>query len=345
MKLCIAIDGVSNSGGTDRVVSLISSLFANQNIDTTVISLSAGEPYYAFNNKVELKRFSSKIRFVSLLKSCFFIKKEKFDFVIVLSMGRLSAQLIPMLKLFNIQSKIICNDHVSIKSFKKIIQWIKYPAYKIADAVVVLTNADKKYLSNKIGDKVYVVRNISPYEDVSFKKNLQGNGKKIALAVGRLTYQKNFQRLIRLWGQAETKDWDLYIVGDGNEKEEIEELIKRVSKGNVFIKPPSKEINYWYESASLLLMTSRYEGLPMVLIEAKNFGLPVISFDCETGPSEIITNDGYLIEYSNDSEFVNKLNMLLLDKNQRDDLSENALINSREFTKEKILYEWLKVLN
>ena len=61
----------------------------------------------------------------------------------------------------------------------------------------------------------------------------------------------------------------------------------------------------------------------MVLIESKNFGLPVIAFDCKTGPAEIISNDGYLVDYSNDCEFLIKLEKLMFNHELRKELSEN----------------------
>ncbi|MCP5916254.1 glycosyltransferase family 4 protein, partial [Klebsiella pneumoniae] len=83
----------------------------------------------------------------------------------VISMGRLSAQILPLFKLTKIKSKLICSDHVSIRSFPKIIQAIKCFAYKCSDAVVVLTDDDRSYLSNFIKSScVSTVRNSSSFE-------------------------------------------------------------------------------------------------------------------------------------------------------------------------------------
>jgi amylovoran biosynthesis glycosyltransferase AmsD len=235
-------------------------------------------------------------------------------------MGRLSAQAVPLLKLLNIRAKIICNDHVSFKSFSRLIQIIKWPAYKMADKIVVLTE-NAVYSSQDIGYK-----------------------EKIVLAVGRLTYQKNFQRLISLWKKINSSGWKLVIIGSGEDRAELEELISKNGLKNVFIENPSHKLDEWYKKSSLLVMTSRYEGLPMVLIESKNFGLPAVAFNCQTGPVEIIKDDCFVIDYDDDPEFIRKVDALLENEILRHELSNNSLKNAENFTGNTILKEWLSVL-
>ncbi|WP_446924827.1 glycosyltransferase, partial [Klebsiella pneumoniae] len=137
-------------------------------------------------------------------------------------------------------------------------------------------------------------------DDISLKE-------KIVLGVGRLTYQKNFMRLINIWKNIDTNGWRLCIVGDGEERKEILTFCRQNGIDNVEVYEATNNIDSWYKKSSALAMTSRYEGLPMVLIEAKNFGVPAIAFDCQTGPVEIIDNDGYVIDYDDDKEYGNKL--------------------------------------
>nr|EKX4894459.1 glycosyltransferase [Raoultella ornithinolytica] len=166
---------------------------------------------------------------------------------------------------------------------------------------------------------------------------------KIAIAVGRLTYQKNFFRLIDIWKKRENKSWKLYIIGEGEDRDKLQEYI--TEDDGVHLVGACKKIDEWYKRASLLLMTSRYEGLPMVLIEAKNFGLPVIAFDCKTGPSELIDNDGIVINYNDDENFIVNLNKTLDDNVLLNEMMENALINSAFYEKNAIYAQWLKVID
>ena len=89
-------------------------------------------------------------------------------------------------------------------------------------------------------------------------------------------------------------------------------------------------------------MTSYYEGLPMVLLEAKANSLPIVSFDCYTGPSEIIRNDvdGYLIKNDDINEMIEKINLLIYDSEKRQKFSKNSRGNINKFKKEKIIKKW-----
>ncbi len=166
------------------------------------------------------------------------------------------------------------------------------------------------------------------------------------LAVGRLTYQKNFDRMLDVWQKVNKQGWKLQIVGDGEEKADLLQKIKRYQlEDSTEIVSPSKQINEYYRSAGLIIMTSRYEGLPMVLIEAKNFALPAVAFDCKTGPAEIIKDDGYVIDYQNNDEFVTQLNALIGDEVQRRAFAQAAWRNSENYGPQLILKKWNDILN
>lgn len=345
-RICIVIDSISNSGGTDRVACNISQMFAKNGFSTTVYCMNIGSPYYHFNKDVQLSGAKCKGRVNKLLECVSFVKKGCFDYIIVISMGRLSAQILPLFKLTKIKSKLICSDHVSIRSFPKTIQAIKFFAYKCSDSVVVLTDDDRSYLSDFIkSSSVSTVRNSSSFECDTYSTDDIPLKEKIVLGVGRLTYQKNFMRLINIWKNIDTNGWRLCIVGDGEEKKDILTFCRQNGIDNVEVYEATNNIDSWYKKSSALAMTSRYEGLPMVLIEAKNFGVPAIAFDCQTGPVEIIDNDGYVIDYDDDKEFGSKLSQILHDPQLRQKLSRCALENSKQYTTANIYQQWMTVFN
>ena len=345
-KICIIIDTISNSGGTDRVLSMLSNSFTSRGNEVTVFSLNGSQPYYKIDSNVKIVTSNYKRRFCKLLDIVANIKKEQFDINLIISMGRLSTQIIPLLKLFNVKGTIVCSDHVSIESFSLPIRLLKYCAYKFADKVVVLTNSDREFLGKVINQKkISVIRNMSPYESVTMAPDGLENKKKVVLAVGRLTYQKNFQRLLSLWHKIDSGDWLLRIIGDGEDFSELSVLKEKYHLMNVEFLGAKNNLEPNYRESSILVMTSRYEGLPMVLIEAKNFGIPAISFNCKTGPSEIITNDGFLISYDDDDDFIRKVKLLLNDPNKINRMGYNALKNSKKYSEESIYYEWIKVFD
>lgn len=344
MNICILIDGIANSGGTDRVATVISNIFTSKGMDVTIYSLRSGDSYYPLDERVKVIQPKYKVRIISLFYFVWGIKKIKYDAVIVISMGRLSVQSIPLLRLFRVRSKVICSDHVSFESFSNLIRKMKLLAYRLSDKVIVLTEKDKGNLKEYLGDKVSVIRNCSPYDELSKHEISLSNKENIVLAIGRLSYQKNFQRLLANWADAVTSTWRLIIVGDGEDREKLSKIIAQKQIDNVELVPANNNLSYWYSKASILAMTSRYEGLPMVLIEAKNFGLPVIAYDCDTGPKEIIMNDGFLINYNDDKGFVDKLGSLIDDDELRKEMSLNALENTHIYSRENVYLEWLRVL-
>ena len=98
--------------------------------------------------------------------------------------------------------------------------------------------------------------------------------------------------------------------------------------------------------SDIFCFTSRYEGFPMVLLEAMECGLPVISFDCPTGPREIIENNnvGYLIENDNDNDYIFKMEKLIQNKELRIEIGKKAKENVKKYSESKIFSLWEKIL-
>ena len=208
------------------------------------------------------------------------------------------------------------------------------------DKFVVLTEEDKKNWNQDV-DNVISIPNM-----LTLSNPLQSNcmNKKV-IAVGHLDINKGFDRMILLWKDIvkKTQGWQLHIYGEGEEKSNLINMINTLDlKESVLIHEPSKEIALRYKESSLLIMTSKSEGRPLVITEAMQCGVPVVCYGFKCGPKDIITNgeDGFVIEENNHREFVDKVVYLLNNNEQRVIMGKKASINIQRFSAENIMPKW-----
>lgn len=170
------------------------------------------------------------------------------------------------------------------------------------------------------------------------------NNKKV-IAVGRHTYEKGFDRMLQIWKKVLVKhpDWILDIYGKSSENNHLKLLTKNLNiSENVVFYEPVHNINDKYLEASFYLMTSRFEGFGMVLIEAMASGLPCIAYDCPCGPRAIIAHneDGFLIENSNESDYVNAIDTLIENVVLRREMAQKAKLSSKKYHIDEIMLAW-----
>ncbi len=185
------------------------------------------------------------------------------------------------------------------------------------------------------------------------------------IAVGRLEDQKNFKDLVSAWSIVAERcpDWRLEIFGEGKLEHALRSQIARLGlTGSVILRGVVKDIASEYSNSSALLMTSLHEGFPLALVEASSFGLPLISYDCPTGPSEIIidagdggvgnvpaatldqaagnTPNGYLVPVGDVRTLADRICRIASDDNLRLRLGAASKASSRRFTPETIISAW-----
>jgi glycosyltransferase involved in cell wall biosynthesis len=168
---------------------------------------------------------------------------------------------------------------------------------------------------------------------------------RILLGVGRLIEEKGFELLFEVFIELKDKypEWGLAIVGDGPLRSFLEQRIKQSGLQNrVFLPGRVGNIGKWYESADIFALSSLYEGFPNVLVEAMAYGLPVVSFDCNSGPRDIIRHeiDGLLVRQGSKSDLTKALDRLMSDDLLRKKYSERALEVRERFSMENISEMW-----
>jgi N-acetylgalactosamine-N,N'-diacetylbacillosaminyl-diphospho-undecaprenol 4-alpha-N-acetylgalactosaminyltransferase len=140
----------------------------------------------------------------------------------------------------------------------------------------------------------------------------------------------------------------LVLLGTGIERHNLEQLIDQLQlKQFVHLLGYKKDVFSYISNANFLALTSKYEGFPMTVIEALSLGIPVISFDCESGPNEMINNNhnGILVDNQNFTELTHKMNIFVEDEILYQNCKNNASSSVLNFQSNVIVKQWLQLLN
>jgi len=141
--------------------------------------------------------------------------------------------------------------------------------------------------------------------------------------------------------------WTLRIVGDGPERESLEALVRSLDiSDTVEFTSSVSDVETHYREASIFCLSSRYEGFLMVLLEAISFGLPVVSFDCDTGPAEVLEGTGgKLVGQGNVEELVEELLSLMDSPEERLEISALSQKKAKLYQPDNILGQWVQVIS
>ena len=142
-------------------------------------------------------------------------------------------------------------------------------------------------------------------------------------------------------------DWNLKIVGSGEEEENLKNLAKALHiEDSVNFTPRTNDVSFYYESSSIYCLPSQTEGLPLVVIEAMAFGLPIVAFNCSPGVKQLVEHkeNGFLCEKNNIEEMVKGLDLLINNPELYQQMSDKSRLMSEDYGIEKIIEEWKGIL-
>lgn len=212
------------------------------------------------------------------------------------------------------------------------------------DALVSLTDRSTEWLRTDLGilaPSTVTIPNAVP--DIFYPKTAGAN--KLIVSAGRLTPSKNFAGLIRSFAKAvaDNPGWKLRIYGNGNQESRLRSLIRTINLENsVEILPPVPDLQAELSKASIFALASRSEGLPLVLLEALAAGVPLVSYDCNTGPAEIIEDgvNGFLVPNDDETAFATVLGQLMADEELRSKFSSASSAILERFAPDNIGQRW-----
>lgn len=169
--------------------------------------------------------------------------------------------------------------------------------------------------------------------------------RKILLAVGRLAAEKNFELLIQVFAESapDCPEWDLIILGEGPERQELEAQVRAAGlEARILLPGIAGNLGEWYARAELYVLSSRFEGFPNALAEALAHGLPAVSFDCDTGPRDIVRHgvDGLLVPPDDARGLKVALERLMKDKGLRSAFASRAMEARERFSIERVAGMW-----
>ena len=165
------------------------------------------------------------------------------------------------------------------------------------------------------------------------------------VAIGRLESQKNFRDLVAAWKYVaeEYPDWVLEIYGNGSLKESLQKQITSLGLDlQVRLMGSSSDIRSKMLDSSCLVMSSAYEGFPMVLLEAVETGLPMVSYDCSKGPAEIIIDgkSGYLVKPGDVKGLARRVCDVISDAGRRKEFGAMAKKTAAQYSIDRIMEQW-----
>lgn len=354
-KICFVKWVVNEAdGGLKVAVNLVNEL--QEKYEVHLVSVfSTEDVFFELNNNVHYQSLSKEklsmsrdfLKAVKLLRS--YIVEN--DISILFGIG-ITMNAVGVASTLGLKTKFVSCDHTnSISDNRTLVQKIqRYIGAFSSSKIITLTEKDRNnyLLKYKISlDKIDYIHNWLEYTDV--RRDYLLDSKKL-ITVGRFCYEKGYDYLLKVAKDVLEKypdwEWDIYGTGDEKIKHELMQFNSGREQGKINLMGNVKGIENIYPGHGIYIMTSRSEGLPLVLLEAKTFGLPIVSFDCPTGPSEIVLDgvNGYLINDFDIEEMSNKIIELIKNEKLREDFSKNSMKDTDKFNKDKILKQWIDLI-
>ena len=366
MKIAYCIPATSNSGGMERVLSGKANYLASLGHELTIITTDqrGKAPFFPFQEGIaqydlginydenndegilsKLRSYPGKKRLHRKRLTALLLELRA---DVVVSMFGDDADLLPSIqdgsrKVLEYHFSKLKRLQYGRKGLWRLVDLLRTKlderTVRPYDRFVVLTEEDRSYWGAL--PNIHVIPNPLPFttdtpSDCSTHR---------VIAAGRYDFQKNFELLLHLWAKVapDFPDWHLDIFGDGKLRGELTALVEKLGlSSSVTLERPTHQMQEVYRTSSVYVMTSRYEGLPMVLLEAQQMGLPIVSFACPCGPRDVITDgvDGFLVEVGDEERFLSSLKKLMTDEPMRRMMGGAARHASERYQVDVVMQQW-----
>lgn len=362
MKLLIFIHSLS-SGGAERVTANLANHWASKGWQITIVTLASKSlDFYQLDPEVRrialdlagdsgnpVSAIANSLRRILALRRV--LRQVQPDLALAMMT---TANILLAMAAFGLRRLVTVGSertHPPQIPLGRLWEGLRSWWYGRLTALTALTSESREWLLQKTGARnVAVIPNAVlwplPIQPPLLSVQLiYTEGLKILLAVGRLSEEKRFDLLISSFAALTQQhpDWNLIILGEGNQRAALEQQVAQAGLAHR-IRLPGRAGNVgdWYSAADLYVMSSRFEGFPNTLVEAMAHGLPAVSFDCDTGPRDIIRHevDGLLVPNGDVAALVQALGRLMADESLRRQFGANAIEARERFSIKRTAAMW-----
>lgn len=344
MKKIVLINYTLNFGGAERFISGLANFLSEYGYNVSIILLDKSSARYNINNSIEvfypgfIRPSKRTVKIIYFFRLFIYLRKKvksinpetvvntAFPTFVLAAIGKMKPTII----------SIRCNP-----ANTAMIEGLNMPLpfrnlfYKRAKSIIAQTDYAARILKKQFGhENICIIPNFLStlkYDDLRREKQI--------LFVGRLVKSKGVDFLINAFSFINNKEWKLVIVGDGPERESLENLAANFDcNTRINFAGIQSDINFFYQSSEIFAFPSFTEGFPNALLEAMAAPLACISFNCKAGPGDIIENgvNGILVETGNFTDFSAKLNDLMSNHDKREAYKKEAIKVRSKFHINKI---------
>ena len=335
-----------HDGGIERVTSLLANLLVDKGYNITILTEEdIAENEYFLSPKI-MRKTIAKHRYTALSN---IVKGYDIDTVILSEFcNHKVCYDLYYFKLFQNINVINCLHTIPIWTYyfqtsREDIIFTKF--YDLADVMTNLSYKNKIYLDNVQKLPVVYMPNVLTFDPAAIEPNSLDELN--IVFIGRFEEGKNLLFLLNAFKIVleSVPEAKLYLVGDGSLKEEIVAKIHQLSiQDSVIITGYTTDVEQYYQKASIHVLPSLFEGLPMVWLEAKAYGVPSVVFRMDS--VELSYHKGAIIVEQNDlSGFTQAIIKLLKDKQYRKEMGREAKESLEYFTTENTINKWEQLFN